>query len=279
MLVVAVAAAQIAPALAQAYPDDRRYPPGYDRPQVQPPYYGDDRGGRLTCESRDGSQQRCAANTQGRVVVLRQLSRTRCVEGRNFRYNRRAIIVDGGCRAEFGFGRQWAGGGYPGQPGYPGQYPQPDRDRGPGAGAVIAGVAVAGGLIALLASQNRKKQAERAAAGTAATIDDRDANRALGAGLPENYRPGPPASISAEFRDLPADARAVAQTCMFEAARQIGATGGTRVTYDRLVKLDPGNGGYRIRADLTAIYPDGARPLPMYCRATPTRVVELDFNA
>lgn len=233
------------------YPEDRRYPGGYT--------------GRLTCESRNGRRQVCAAPTDGYAVVLRNLSRTQCVQGRNWSVDRRAIVVDDGCRAEFGYGRAYAGGGS-----YPG-YPQPDRNRGPSTGAVIAGVAVAGGLIALLASQaNKKKAATEAAAAPPP---------ASGSGsVPgTSFRPGPPAAIAADLRELPAAARGPAQTCMFEAARQIGATGGTRVAWDKMTSLEPGNGGYRFRADLTADYPDGQRQVPMFCRATPSRVIQLDF--
>ena len=63
---------------------------------------------------------------------------------------------------------------------------------------------------------------------------------------------------------------------MNDAARQIGVTGGTRLSYDRLVNLEQGNGGWRIRAAMTATYPDGARAMEMYCRATPTQIIQLD---
>ena len=68
------------------------------------------------------------------------------------------------------------------------------------------------------------------------------------------------------------------QTCLFEASRQIGVTGGTRLRFDRLVGIEPGNGGWRFSAETTATYPDGQRSIPFYCRATPTQVVQLDFT-
>jgi hypothetical protein len=40
-------------------------------------------------------------NTRGRVYVARQLSKTDCVENRNWGLNRSSIWVDGGCRAVF----------------------------------------------------------------------------------------------------------------------------------------------------------------------------------
>lgn len=60
--------------------------------------------------------------------------------------------------------------------------------------------------------------------------------------------------------------------------RQVGVTGGTRLRYDSLVSLEPGNGGWRLRANLVGTYPDGDRAIPIYCRATPTEVIELTFG-
>lgn len=67
--------------------------------------------GRLICESRDGREQYCPAQIGGSVRVLRELSRTPCVEGDTWRWNPRGIYVRGGCRAEFAFrGDGWSGG-------------------------------------------------------------------------------------------------------------------------------------------------------------------------
>jgi Protein of unknown function (DUF3011) len=56
----------------------------------------------VVCESTDGRRQRCAADTWGQVTLGRQLTRdSRCVEGRTWGYDRDAIWVDRGCRAEF----------------------------------------------------------------------------------------------------------------------------------------------------------------------------------
>jgi Protein of unknown function (DUF3011) len=56
----------------------------------------------VVCESTDGRRQRCPADTLGQVTLGRQLTRdNRCIEGRTWGYDRDAIWVDGGCRAEF----------------------------------------------------------------------------------------------------------------------------------------------------------------------------------
>ena len=68
---------------------------GWDRPD-----YG--YGGRVfRCESNDGRHVECAANTRAGVQLVRQLSRSACIEGRTWGYGRGGIWVAQGCRAEF----------------------------------------------------------------------------------------------------------------------------------------------------------------------------------
>lgn len=231
-------------------------PPRPDRPQIQPPRPGNGYGQTLRCESRKNRRQRCSANTQNRVQLVRRLGGT-CSQGKSWGYDSRSIWVDRGCRAEFRYGRGTGGGGH---------YPQPDKDKGPSTGAIIAGVAVAGGLIALLASSANKRKADDGAGAVAPSP-----------GGAATFPAGPPAALVADLSPLPSASRPSVQTCLNEAARQIGVTGGTRLSYDRLVSLEPGNGGWRFGASLTATYPDGNRTLPLYCRATPTKVIQLDF--
>jgi len=69
--------------------------------------------GLLTCESRGYQYQYCNANTQGRVIMLRELSTGNlCHQGRGWGYDNNGIWVDKGCRAEFSFGRDDGGGGW-----------------------------------------------------------------------------------------------------------------------------------------------------------------------
>lgn len=234
-------------------PTTRPMPPAAG-PQVMPVRPGFQRGfaGRIRCESRNNNRRRCAARTQDRVVLIRQFRGTTCRQGRNWFFDRNSITVTGNCRAEFAFGF----GNFSG-------YPYERDNRGPNVGAVIAGVAVAGGLMALLSSNNNRSSAPEQSAPVEPSVP---------------FPPGPPAAIVADFSALPAAARPVAQTCMFEAARQVGVTGGTQLRHDNLVSLEPGNGGWRIRSNLVASYPDGERRLPMFCRATPTEVIELTFG-
>jgi hypothetical protein len=44
------------------------------------------------------------------------------------------------------------------------------------------------------------------------------------------------------------------------------------------VDVEQRNGGYRFRLYLLGICPDQARIIPMYCRATPDKILELTFG-
>lgn len=64
----------------------------------------------VRCESRDGRRATCPADLRGlEFRTLRQLSRTECIEGRNWGYDDRTVWAEGGCRAEFTFTRSRGG--------------------------------------------------------------------------------------------------------------------------------------------------------------------------
>ncbi len=217
----------------------------YPTPLPQPI---DQYAGTLRCESRSNHYEQCNVPTNNRVDLVRKIG-GKCNAGRQWGYTGDYIWVDKGCRAEFAYGYRTV------------QPPEKEKDKGPSTGLIIGGIVVAGGLLALLASQKKKKA-------DASAPDNSDAT----------YPAGPPATLSANLGGLPSAARPSVQNCMTDAARQIGVTGGTRLSYDKLVSLEQGNGGWRIRAALTATYPDGARPIEMYCRATPNDIIQLDFS-
>jgi Protein of unknown function (DUF3011) len=229
------------------------------RPQIQPPRPvspqpvrpipvtpSESFAGQLRCESRKDRYQQCNVPTSNRVELLRRIS-GKCNLGRQWGYSENYIWVNNGCRAEFGYGYR-----------YVNPQPQPDRDKGPSAGLIIGGIVVAGGLIALLASKKKKSNAEIAEEGATST--------------------GSPASLSANLENLPVASRPSVQNCLNDAARQIGVTGGSRLVLGEVASLEQGNGGWRIRAAVTATYPDGDQRLEMYCRATPTQIVQLDLG-
>ncbi|UKE42665.1 DUF3011 domain-containing protein [Xanthomonas translucens pv. secalis] len=68
-------------------------------------------GGTIRCESQDRRQRVC--NTGWRdAVLVRQLSDTRCIEGRSWGQRDGMVWVDDGCRGEFAEGRGRGGGGW-----------------------------------------------------------------------------------------------------------------------------------------------------------------------
>jgi len=59
-------------------------------------------GQTIRCESNDGRTQRCALNANPRdVQMVRQLSRSACIEGRTWGRDRGGVWVSEGCRADF----------------------------------------------------------------------------------------------------------------------------------------------------------------------------------
>jgi hypothetical protein len=63
----------------------------------------------LRCASEGYSYNLCQVDTGrgGRVFVSRQISKTRCVDGRNWGWNRAGVWVNGGCEAVFTIERRW----------------------------------------------------------------------------------------------------------------------------------------------------------------------------
>ncbi len=74
--------------------------------------------GFLHCASNGYRYQFCPANTQGRVVLVREVSTGNlCRQGRGWGFDNSGIWVDRGCRADFSFGRDggnWSGGDWTG---------------------------------------------------------------------------------------------------------------------------------------------------------------------
>lgn len=70
---------------------------GYDNPRYST---YDDRM-LMRCESRDERTRYCTADIRGDVRLVNQFSRSNCIEGRTWGWDRQGIWVAGGCRAEF----------------------------------------------------------------------------------------------------------------------------------------------------------------------------------
>jgi len=94
---------------------------------------GWDRDIDVRCASGGYQYNLCQVDTGmgSRVSIVKQISDTRCVEGRNWGWNRAGVWVNEGCEAIFRIQRRWAGGPGPG-PGGPGPGPGGDWQPGPG---------------------------------------------------------------------------------------------------------------------------------------------------
>ncbi|MGO1069071.1 DUF3011 domain-containing protein [Lysobacter sp. CA199] len=55
----------------------------------------------LRCESLDRRARRCDSETGAGVRMVKQLSRSECIEGRSWGYDAHGVWVENGCRAEF----------------------------------------------------------------------------------------------------------------------------------------------------------------------------------
>ncbi len=109
LLALAAAALPLSASADSRYRYDDRYDDRYG--------YGYDDGHRgvaeVRCSSNDGRTRYCNVDTRGGVRIVRQESRSPCIQGSSWGYDRRGIWVANGCRARF----QLGGGGY-GRPGY-----------------------------------------------------------------------------------------------------------------------------------------------------------------
>ncbi|WP_241772682.1 DUF3011 domain-containing protein [Stenotrophomonas pictorum] len=77
---------------------------------------GNGNAGTLRCESNDNRQRVCNTGWR-RATLVRQLSKTQCIEGRNWGSSNGSVWVSNGCRAEFAEGRGGQGGNWNGNAG------------------------------------------------------------------------------------------------------------------------------------------------------------------
>jgi len=206
--------------------------------------------GTIECRSENNRYQRCSVNTQNRVEIVRQLSNTQCYERRNWGYDRGSIWVDNGCSARFGygFGNDYGSGGSSSS----------NSGGGGDASDVIAGVALAGGLVALLAALSKNSSGSSSRSAPAAASG--------------------PAALDADIRKFPQEAQADAQACLNEAARQVGTTGGTRVQLNQVDMAQRSGQGWMFLAKIGVTYDGKVQPLSMDCRSTAGKVTAFDVR-
>lgn len=201
--------------------------------------------GQIECRSDENRYRRCSVNTENRVEMLRQLSNSSCVRGRSWGYDRSSIWVDNGCQARFGYGYgnvsgDWSSGG---------------SNSSSNSGDVVAGVALAAGLVALLAAVGKGSSSSRSASTTTSA-----------------------ASVSADLNKFPSDARASGDACMKEAGRQVGATGGSAVRLDSVDRVERSGSGWIIQARLTGTWSGQPQAMTMDCRANGSTVTAFDVK-
>ena len=93
---------------------------------------GWDRDIDVRCGSAGYNYNMCQVDTGrgSRVNLVQQISKTACIEGRNWGWNRAGVWVDGGCDGVFRVQRRWSGNPPPG----PGPGPGPGGGWKPGPG-------------------------------------------------------------------------------------------------------------------------------------------------
>ena len=216
--------------------------PWYDDPAYRSRHGQSGYRGRTRCEAFNNNRQNCAAQTQNRVTLVRtNAGSAACVRGSSWGYDSRRIWVSRNCRATFAYGR--------------GQYHgSSSSSRNNEAAWLIGGLAVGAGLAAILSQNGRNI--------------DTSSSSSL-----------PPAAVSADRSWVPAPARPALDQCLTRAARDVGVTGGTRVTLRDAQATEIGAGSYEIAATLVADYADGPRELPMLCEGNADGVDNLEFVA
>lgn len=235
-------------------------------------YPGTDNTGfalKLRCESANFSYRSCPVQTAGRVVMLKALSGD-CQLGRSWGYDRDDIWVNNGCRAEFGVGIGTVGYDY-------------TTGGKPNTGKTIAGVALAAGLVALLAAATGadKKPVNTAPATPALSPPASPSPPATSPVVIPLPPVTPPKAPSAKFignlNTVAANDRVAVETCITEAANRLGATGGTQFSIDRLLHVEKLANGQLVRGQLVASFPDRLRSLPLNCRVIGNQVFVLEF--
>ena len=187
----------------------------------------------VRCESYGGRFRNCFVPTHGRVV-LEKRHNGRCRFGNGWGYDRNRIWVNNNCRATFAYGV--------------GHYVPRYRSDGDTA-LIIGGVAVAAGLIAILARDGN---------------DDR------------SRTPGT-ATIEADFTTVESRARNGLRACLDRTAANVGATGGTRIKLTAVTIDAMGGQTYRFDSDIRATYPDRRYDTSFSCTTTGADIDDFDF--
>ncbi|MFN3370580.1 MAG: DUF3011 domain-containing protein [Sphingomonadaceae bacterium] len=218
--------------------------------------------GTVRCESQNHRTRSCRARTQNRVEIV-QVHGGSCVRGRSFTYDEWSITVRDGCRATFAYGY--------------GNVRPKASSGGNALPWVLAGAGATAGIVALANSGSSSPEPEARPAPPPPPPPPPPAQTAPPP-PPDMQGPPfpalPPARIDANIQFLTPDQQRSMQTCLFEGARQTGLTGGSVFRFDAMDQIEQGSGGWRFRFRATGTWPNGERQGSIFCRATPTQIVE-----
>nr|WP_310522151.1 DUF3011 domain-containing protein [Polymorphobacter sp.] len=236
-------------------------PPAGQRPPSNQLY-----AGNIRCESQNFRTQRCNVRTQNRVTLVQQQGNSPCRRGQTWRYDANAITVSDGCRGTFAYGY--------------GNVPPGKDSNGNALPWILAGAGATAGIAAIVNSGNNNPPPPEArpapplpqeAPPPVAAPPVPPAPPAI-AGPP--FPAQPPAKIDANLQMLTAAQQPSMQSCLFEGARQVGVGGGSVLRLDGVDRIEQGNGGWRFTFRATGTFPDRDRRFSVFCRSTPTSVIE-----
>jgi hypothetical protein len=260
-------AAQIASPLPAPVRPNRPQAPTQTVPVVPPNQAQRYFAGTIRCESQNFQPRSCRARTQDRVEIV-QVHGGSCARNRSFTYTAEQIRVTDGCRATFAYG-------------YGNVRPQADS----GSNAlpwVLAGAGATAGIVALANSGSDSPPPPEARPAPVAPPPPPAQTAPPSPAQPQTPQPPfpalPPAKLDANIQMLTADQQRTMQTCLFEGARQTGLSGGSALRLDSVDEIVAGNGGWRFRFRATGTWPNGQRQGSIFCRATPTQIIEFTVS-
>jgi hypothetical protein len=260
-------AAQIASPLPASVRPSRPQAPSQSIPVVPPNQAQRHFAGTIRCESQNFQPRSCRARTQDRVEIV-QVHGGSCARNRSFTYTAEQIRVTDGCRATFAYGYGNV---------------QPQADSGSNALPwVLAGAGATAGIVALANSGSDSPPPPEARPAPVAPPPPPAQTAPPPPAQPQTPQPPfpalPPAKLDANIQMLTADQQRTMQTCLFEGARQTGLSGGSALRLDSVDEIVAGNGGWRFRFRATGTWPNGQRQGSIFCRATPTQIIEFTVS-
>jgi Protein of unknown function (DUF3011) len=227
----------------------------------------------IRCESRNFAQSFCAANTRGGVRLVEQRSRSACIEGKSWTFDRRGIYVRDGCAADFQTGNSSPFQENTGQ------------KRSSNTGTVIAGAVIGAGLLWALSnagkSAEEKKEAQAAKAQTNPPAQSPanvqggqvQGGQVQGGQTQGGWRNPDEAPVSFGYNKLSASQRQAVDRCFDRArtdAQANGAQAVERTGIENIASLK--NNSFQISLAVQARFNKETRARSVVCEVSPTQV-------